>query len=262
MTTEPLDLRTAPASGSEVLELRGVTRRFGDGDAAVEAVRSVDLSVAAGEIVLIMGPSGSGKTTLLTMIGGLLRPSAGRVLLGGADITGTPTHGRARAGLARTFQRLELFGVLTAHANVRVAADLAHRRGHHQGRSADEVAEALLARVGLTDVADVRADQLPTGQARLVEVARALAAAPKVLLLDEPASGLDEGETSALGALLRELAADGIAIVLVEHDVPLVLSTCDRVHVLDVGRVLAVGSPDEIRNDQRVHDAYLGAVTA
>jgi branched-chain amino acid transport system ATP-binding protein len=240
------------------LDVRDATVRFG-GNVALDGV---SLTADAGHVTGLIGPNGAGKTTLFNVIGGLLRPSAGRILLGGTDITGLPTHARARLGLARTFQRLELFGVLTAHANVRVAADLARRRGHHEGRSADDVATGLLARVGLAAVADVRADQLPTGQARLVEVARALAAAPKVLLLDEPASGLDESETAALGSLLRALASDGLAVVLVEHDVPLVLSTCDVVHVLDVGRVLAVGSAEEIRNDPRVHDAYLGAVTA
>jgi branched-chain amino acid transport system ATP-binding protein len=240
------------------LEVRDATVRFG-GNVAVDGV---SLTADAGHVTGLIGPNGAGKTTLFNVIGGLLRPSAGTILLAGTDITGLPTHARARLGLARTFQRLELFGVLTAHANVRVAADLARRRGHHQGRTADEVAGDLLARVGLDSVADVRADQLPTGQARLVEVARALASAPKVLLLDEPASGLDETETAALGSLLRDLANDGLAVVLVEHDVPLVLSTCDVVHVLDVGRVLAVGSADDIRNDPRVHDAYLGAVTA
>jgi branched-chain amino acid transport system ATP-binding protein len=239
------------------LEAQAVSVHFG-GNAAL-----VDVSVTAdsGCVTGLIGPNGAGKTTLFNIIGGLLRPSSGRILLDGRDVTNQPTHARARAGLARTFQRLELFGVLTAHANVRVAADLARRRGAHRDRSADDVAAAFLERVGLTDVSDVRADQLPTGQARLVELARALATAPSVLLLDEPASGLDEGETAAFGRLLRELAADGMAVLLVEHDVPLVLSTCDTVHVLDVGRLLATGTPDEIRADTRVHDAYLGAVT-
>ncbi len=239
------------------LEAQGVTVHFG-GNAAL-----TDVSIAAdpGRVTGLIGPNGAGKTTLFNVVGGLLRPSAGRVVLGGRDVTSDPTHARARAGLARTFQRLELFGVLSAHANVRIAADLARRRGAHHGRSADEVAAALLGRVGLTSVADVRADQLPTGQARLVELARALATAPSVLLLDEPASGLDESETASVGRLLRDLAAEGIAVLLVEHDVPLVLAVCDEVHVLDVGRVLATGTPAEIRADSRVHDAYLGAVT-
>jgi branched-chain amino acid transport system ATP-binding protein len=242
---------------SAALEALHVNVHFG-GNAAL-----VDVSVSAGPglVTGLIGPNGAGKTTLFNVIGGLLRPSSGRILLGGRDVTSAPTHVRARAGLARTFQRLELFGVLSAHANVRVAADLARRRGVHEGRSADEVATALLERVGLGAMADVRADQLPTGQARLVELARALAVAPSVLLLDEPASGLDEGETESFGRLLRELAADGMAVLLVEHDVPLVLGVCDVVHVLDVGRVLAVGTPAEIRADVRVHDAYLGAVT-
>ena len=242
---------------SAALEAAGVTVHFG-GNAAL-----VDVSIAAeaGRVTGLIGPNGAGKTTLFNVIGGLLRPSAGRILLDGRDVTSAPTHVRARAGLARTFQRLELFGVLTASANVRVAADLARRRGAHSGRSAEEVADALLDRVGLREVADVRADQLPTGQARLVELARALATAPSVLLLDEPASGLDETETASFGRLLRELAAEGMAVLLVEHDVPLVLAVCDEVHVLDVGRVLATGTPDAIRTDPRVHDAYLGAVT-
>ena len=242
---------------TSALEARGVTVHFG-GNAAL-----IDVSVAAhaGRVTGLIGPNGAGKTTLFNVIGGLLRPSAGQIELGGRDVTDLPTHARARAGLARTFQRLELFGVLTAHANVRVAADLARRRGAHAGRSADDVADALLERVGLSAVADVRADQLPTGQARLVELARALATAPSVLLLDEPASGLDESETASFGRLVRELAAEGIAVLLVEHDVALVLAVCDEVHVLDVGRLLASGTPDEIRADVRVHDAYLGAVT-
>ena len=239
------------------LEASDVTVHFGGNAALVD----VSVTAEAGRVTGLIGPNGAGKTTLFNVIGGLLRPSSGRILLGGRDITRLPTHARARAGLARTFQRLELFGVLSAHANVRVAADLARRRGAHDGRPADDVATDLLERVGLAAVADVRADALPTGQARLVELARALAAAPSVLLLDEPASGLDEGETASFGRLLRELADEGMAVLLVEHDVPLVLAVCDEVHVLDVGRVLATGTPDEIRSDTRVHDAYLGAVT-
>ena len=246
-----------PQRPSTALSVRGVTVRFG-GNTAVD---EVSFDAEAGCVTGLIGPNGAGKTTLFNVVCGLQRPNAGRVELAGHDVTRLPPYKRARRGLGRTFQRLELFGVLTAHGNVRVAAELArHRRT--DGASPDEVADALLERVGLAGMRDVRADQLPTGQARLVELARALAAQPSVLLLDEPASGLDESETRAFGELLRELAGEGMAVVLVEHDVPLVLAVCDRVHVLDMGRVLAVGSAEEIRTDARVHDAYLGAVTA
>jgi branched-chain amino acid transport system ATP-binding protein len=240
------------------LEAVEVSLRFG-GNVALD---DVSLDAAAGQVTGLIGPNGAGKTTLFNVVCGLLKPDRGTVRLLGDDITRLPTHARARAGLARTFQRLELFGVLTAHGNVRVAADLARRRGAHRGQSPDEVAAALLDRVGLAAVAEVRADQLPTGQARLVELARALATQPSVLLLDEPASGLDESETTAFGGLLRELAGEGMAVFLVEHDVSLVMAVCDRVHVLDVGRVLASGTAAEVRADTRVHDAYLGVVTA
>jgi branched-chain amino acid transport system ATP-binding protein len=214
----------------------------------------VSLAAEAGAVTGLIGPNGAGKTTLFNVVTGLQPPHAGRVHLGDRDVTRLRTHKRARLGLARTFQRLELFGVLTAHDNVRLAADVA---------GADDpggVADRLLARVGLTDVAGVRADQLPTGQARLVELARACASSPAVLLLDEPASGLSEAETASFGALLRELAGEGIAVVLVEHDVPLVLAVCDLIHVLDGGRLLATGTAAEIRGDQAVQIAYLGAV--
>jgi branched-chain amino acid transport system ATP-binding protein len=232
------------------LEAEQVTVRFG-GNVALDGV-SVD--AMAGHVTGLIGPNGAGKTTLFNVITGLQAPTAGTVRLRGEDITALKTHKRARLGLARTFQRLELFGVLSAHDNVRLAADLA---GHPDpGGRADE----LLDRVGIAEVGDVRADRLPTGQARLVELARACACEPKVLLLDEPASGLSEDETEAFGSTLRELAGDGMAVVLVEHDVPLVMAVCDRIHVLDTGRVLASGSAGEIRDDERVHAAYLGGL--
>jgi len=227
-----------------------VTVRFG-GNVAVD---DVTIDAAAGEVTGLIGPNGAGKTTLFNVITGLQPPSRGRIYLGGRDVTRLRSHRRARLGLARTFQRLELFGVLSARDNVRLAADLA---GHADpGGRADE----LLERVGLEGLGDRRADTLPTGQARLVELARAMACEPRVLLLDEPASGLAESETAAFGRQLRELAAEGMAVLLVEHDVPLVMAVCDRVHVLDAGRLLATGSAAEIRNDPRVHDAYLGGV--
>ena len=238
------------ATAVTALEVADVTVRFG-GNVAVD---DVSLAAEAGAVTGLIGPNGAGKTTLFNVITGLQPPTAGRVALAGRDVTGLRTAKRARLGLARTFQRLELFGVLTAHDNVRLAASI---KGASDPAA---IADELLERVGVAAAAHIRADQLPTGQARLVELARACACRPSVLLLDEPASGLSETETHAFGALLRELAAEGMAVVLVEHDVPLVLEVCDRIHVLDAGRMLASGTASEIRTDQRVHDAYLGGM--
>jgi branched-chain amino acid transport system ATP-binding protein len=235
-------------TAADPLAVEGITVRFG-GNTAVD---DVTIAAAAGRITGLIGPNGAGKTTLFNVITGLQPPSAGQVRLHGKDVTRLRPHRRARLGLARTFQRLELFGVLTARDNVRLAADVAG--APDPGGRADE----LLARVGVPDVGGVRADQLPTGQARLVELARAWASNPSVLLLDEPASGLSETETHAFGELLRSLAEEGIAVVLVEHDVPLVMAVCDHIHVLDGGRLLASGAAADIRADAAVQAAYLG----
>jgi branched-chain amino acid transport system ATP-binding protein len=232
------------------LTVEQVTVRFG-GNVAVD---DVSIEALPGSITGLIGPNGAGKTTLFNVITGLHPPSAGRVSLDGRDVTRLKPAKRARLGLARTFQRLELFGVLTAHDNVRLAA---HLRGAEDPHGE---ADRLLEWVGVGAVGSVRADRLPTGQARLVELARACACKPTVLLLDEPASGLSEAETHAFAGLLRALAAEGMAVLLVEHDVPLVLGVCERIHVLDAGRLLATGAPSEIRDDPRVHDAYLGGV--
>jgi branched-chain amino acid transport system ATP-binding protein len=238
---------TAPA-----LEVTDVTVRFG-GHIALD---DVCLSARPGEVTGLIGPNGAGKTTLFNVITGLQAPDRGRVRLDGEDVTGVAPYRRARRGLARTFQRLELFGLLTVRENVELAAAAGGRsRRPHGGPGADDA----LARVGLSGLGAVRADELPTGKARLVELARALATAPQVLLLDEPASGQDDGETEAFREVLLGVAADGIAVVLVEHDVQLVMRTCARVHVLDFGRVLAAGTPAEVQRDQAVVDAYLGA---
>jgi branched-chain amino acid transport system ATP-binding protein len=238
-----------------VLEVRGVTVRFG----GHIAVNDVDLEVPGGTITGLIGPNGAGKTTLFNVITGLQEPASGSVLLDGDDITGRPAHTRARLGIARTFQRLEVFGSLTARENVLTAAEI--RRSWARDRSADPSAEAdaILERVGITTVADERVDAMPTGLARLVELGRALATRPTVLLLDEPASGLDESESEEFAGLLRSLAGDGIGILLVEHDVGLVMQVCSRIHVLDFGRVLAVGTPAEIQSDDAGLEAYLGA---
>jgi len=227
------------------LRVEGVTVRFGE----VTAVDDVSLTVSPGVTGLI-GPNGAGKTTLFDVISGLRRPSAGRVLLDDADITAKGPHQRSRLGVARTFQRLEVFGSLTVWENVVVALESRRRPAR--------LASGLLARVGIAEFAANQADTVPTGAARLLELARALATDPSLLLLDEPSSGLDRAETDAFGALLRELVGEGRSVVLVEHDMDLVMGYCDVVHVLNLGSLLTSGTPAEIREHAGVREAYLG----
>jgi branched-chain amino acid transport system ATP-binding protein len=238
------------------LRVEAVSVRFG----GVRALDDVAIDVRPGTVHGLIGPNGAGKTTLFNVVTGLVRPAAGRVLLSGEDVTRTAPHRRARLGMARTFQRLELFSSLTARENVLVAAERSHPvvQGRRGGTGARAAADEALGRVDLQAVADRRVDSLPVGTARLVELARALAGAPTVLLLDEPASGLDEAETEALGTLLGDLAGGGMAVLLVEHDMSLVMRVCDVVDVMDRGRVVATGTPAEIRASTAVREAYLG----
>ena len=235
------------------LEVAGAEVRFG----GVVALRGVDLTVDEGAVTGLIGPNGAGKTTLFNVVTGLQKAHGGRVLLDGADIGHLAPHRRARLGIARTFQRLEVFGSLTVRENILVAAEI-RRRWAHDGSNPRTTADEVMTEVGLRDVARVRCDTLPTGIARLVEVGRALATRPTVLLLDEPSSGLDDRETDELGALLTRLADRSVAVLLVEHDVELVMSVCRRIHVLDFGRILAVGTPAEIQANHDVRAAYLG----
>ncbi|HVY10977.1 MAG TPA: ABC transporter ATP-binding protein [Mycobacteriales bacterium] len=248
---EPADRREVE---SAVLEVVDITVRFG----GLVAVSDVDLVVPAGEVTGLIGPNGAGKTTLFNVVSGLQAPTHGRVALDGTDITTWSAARRARAGIARTFQRLEVFGSLSVRDNVRTAAELKRGFGG-DGPSAQSVADEILERVGASAYAYAAADSVPTGVARLVEIARALALEPKVLLLDEPSSGLSPTETDAFGRLLRELAAAGTAVLLVEHDVDLVMHVCDRLHVLDFGRMIGSGTPAEVRANPLVQAAYLGA---
>ncbi len=235
------------------LAVRGVTVRFG-GNIALDGV---DLDAEAGCVTGLIGPNGAGKTTLFNVITGLIPANSGTVELNGAAMNDLSPTKRARRGLARTFQRLELFSLLSVRENIRVAADI--RKGWaRDGSDPAAVTEAIIERIGLGAVADARVDSLPTGQCRLVELGRSLATKPEVLLLDEPASGQDETETVQFGTLLQELAAEGMAVVLVEHDVHLVMRVCHTVHVLDFGRVIAVGTPREIQGNAAVVAAYLG----
>lgn len=235
------------------LLVEAVSVRFG----GLQALDGVDLEVAGGEIHGLIGPNGAGKTTLFNVVAGLQRPTGGTVRLGAHDVTRTKPHRRSRLGLGRTFQRLELFGTLTARENVQMAAEV--QRGKlASGRTPAEEAAVQLERVGLLAIADEPTDSLPTGLARLVEMARALACSPDLLLLDEPSSGLNAEETHALGQVLLQLAAEGMGILLVEHDMELVMSICDRVDVLDNGMVICRGDPDSVRADPQVQQAYLG----
>jgi len=245
----------APQRGRNVsrLEVAGIEVRFG----GVNALGGVDMTVAGGTVTGLIGPNGAGKTTLFNVVTGLCKTQAGRVLLDGKEIGGLAPHRRARLGIARTFQRLEIFGSLTVRENIVVAAEI-RRRWSHDRSNPRQISQQIIDSFGLTPIADVRGDALPTGSARLVEVARALATRPKVLLLDEPSSGLDDRETDELGELLQKVTADGIAVLLVEHDVELVMSACSTVYVLDFGRILTVGTPEQVRADPEVRAAYLG----
>jgi branched-chain amino acid transport system ATP-binding protein len=236
-----------------LLEAENITMRFG----GVLALNEAAVSVEPGTVTGLIGPNGAGKTTLFNVVTGLLSPTAGRVILEGSEITSLGVHSRARRGIARTFQRLEAFNRLSARENVLVAAE-ARRRWDRQAPHPRLAADEMLARVGIDGVADVTVGTLPTGTARLVEVARALATGPKVLLLDEPSSGLNEHETSELAALLRVLASDGLAILLVEHVMAFVMGLCQGIYVLDFGQVIAVGTPTEVQADPTVRAAYLG----
>jgi len=231
-----------------LLDVRGVMVRFG----GVMAVGGVNLSAEAGQVTGLIGPNGAGKTTLFNVISGMQEPTAGEVYVSGINVTHEAPHRRAKRGLARTFQRLELFASLSVRDNVRVAAELAGVP------DVNGTVDELLEKVGVSNLEHTTAGDLPTGSARLVEIARALATMPRLLLLDEPASGLDDSETERLGTLFRELAADGLGVLLVEHDMDLVMHVCDRIHVLDLGHIIAVGTPDEVQHDQAVLRAYLG----
>jgi branched-chain amino acid transport system ATP-binding protein len=236
------------APGAAALAVEDVSVHFG----GVAALSGVSLRAEAGAVTGLIGPNGAGKTTLFNVITGLQRPNSGTVSLGGTDVTRTRTYRRARLGMARTFQRLELFSTLSAVDNVRVGLEAGERSAPSSG------ALGLLERVGVGEEAAAPVSSLPTGSARLVELARALSTDPKVLLLDEPFSGLDEHESATLGRLLTSLAEEGRAVVLVEHDTDLVLRICSTVHVLDFGLVIASGPPDRIRQDPAVQEAYLG----
>jgi branched-chain amino acid transport system ATP-binding protein len=254
--TETVTPAPEPVEEDAVLSVLNVAVRFG----GVNALTDVTLTAREGQVTGLIGPNGAGKTTLFNVITGLQEPTQGRVLIGGTDVSKLPPHKRARLGVARTFQRLEVFGSLTAYENVLAAAEF-HRSWSDDQTPPRDVARDVIARVGLGGLANARVDALPTGLARLVELGRALATRPKLLLLDEVGSGLNHDETEALGELLVSLTRDGISVLLVEHDMELVMSICDRIHVLDFGRIICTGTPAEVQKDPHVQAAYLGADT-
>jgi branched-chain amino acid transport system ATP-binding protein len=251
-----------PERTGEPLAVEGLSIAFG----GVRAVQEVSLDAEAGRVTSVIGPNGAGKTSALNLLCGFYRPQAGRVSLGGRDVTGLPAHKLARLGVARTFQTTQLFGSLTALENVMLAGRSGRLGGvvaplrRAGGRDADAAARALLDFVGVGAAADRPASALPHGEKRLVEIARALALCPKVLLLDEPAAGLSQADKHALAGLLRRIAGHGVTVILVEHDMGMVMSLSDHIVVLDAGRRIADGPPEAVRADPAVRKAYLGEV--
>ena len=237
-----------------LLQTRDVTVRFG----GVTALQDVSIAADAARITGLIGPNGAGKTTIFNVITGLQTPTHGQVLIDDQPVTDLPVHRRARLGIARTFQRLEIFGSLTVRENIQVAGEI-RRRWSRERFDVDEQTDAILERTGLHQLGDAPANTLPTGLARLTELGRALATRPRLLLLDEPGSGLDTAESEAFGRLLRELAGDGLGILLVEHDMELIMDVCEWIHVLDFGVQIAEGTAAHVRNDRKVQEAYLGA---
>ena len=250
-----------------VLEARDITVQFG----GLVAVDSSSLEVPDAGLVGLIGPNGAGKTTLFNAIGGFVAPTRGTIHFAGRDITNMTPSRRAKLGIGRTFQKLELFSRMSVFDNLMVAAesgasrldlvsDLLHlpRRPREERRCA-QIAERYLSELELGWARDHRASDLPVGTARILELGRALCTDPKLLLLDEPSSGLDSTETRSFGGLLQKINDDyGIAILLVEHDMDLVMEVCKEIYVLDFGRMIAHGTPKEIAADPTVRTAYLG----
>jgi branched-chain amino acid transport system ATP-binding protein len=259
--------RDRDAGDGRVLGLEGVSVHFG----GIAALTDVDLAVDAGEVCGLIGPNGAGKTTLFDVVSGVRIPETGRVMLDGGDVTRWPAARRARAGLRRTFQRVQTYGWLSIEDNVLAALEW---RGGGGGLPADlvglptrrrrererrERVAHVLDLCGLTAVADRPAGSLPMGLARMVELARAMVDPPRVLLLDEPTSGLGDNDMARLGERIRAIQAEeSCAVLLVEHDVGFVMEQCDRIAVLNLGQVIAVGSAKEIQSNAEVRTAYLG----
>jgi branched-chain amino acid transport system ATP-binding protein len=232
------------------LRASSVSRSF----AGVEALRDVSLELRQGEVAGLIGPNGAGKSTLVNVLSGFDRPTSGRVLLEGRDVTRWPAHRRGRRGLARTFQHSHAFGSLSVRENVEVSAIGVGASGRAAARRADELLDLL----GLTPYGEQPASALAHGDERRLGVARALATQPRFVLMDEPAAGLSEAEVPRFAAAVRTVRDRGAGVLLVDHNIALVLEVCERIHVLDQGTTIAEGTPQEIRADLGVAAAYLG----
>lgn len=260
---------TAPQIGEVVLSARGLAKRFG----GVTAVDDVDLDIREGEVLAVIGPNGAGKSTLVNILSGNLTPTAGTVTIGDVPATTLKAHETAKHGLSRTFQTPSLFEGMDVLATVMVGGHLRGSVGmlrasvptlaalREQRRFTEEATE-VLERLGMRHLAHKDAKSLSLGQQKHVEIARALMSRPRMLLLDEPCAGLNKAEKAALVTLLRALGQEGLAVLVIEHDMEFVMASADRVHVLNFGATLRVGTPDEVQQDERVIDAYLGTTTA
>jgi branched-chain amino acid transport system ATP-binding protein len=248
-----------------MLEVRGITQRFG----GITALEDISFAVARGDITGVIGPNGAGKTTLFNIVTGLYSQTCGQIFLEGNDISRNPAERLASQGLVRTFQNIELFGTMTVLENVMVGLHTRSRCGilSCMGKMPWHLSEERRIRTramewlefcGITDLAHQVAGSLPFGKGRLLEIARAMAVEPRVMLMDEPAAGLNNRETNELAGLIRKIREIGVTVALVEHDMELVMDICDRIVVLNLGKKLAEGTPREIQENQSVIDAYLG----
>lgn len=248
-----------------MLELKGITQIFG----GVTALNDVSFSIHADQITGVIGPNGAGKTTLFNIVTGIYQQTSGQVIFEGSDISGIPVECLAAKGMVRTFQNIELFGQMTVLENVMVGLHSKSKSGLFacsfkvpwaikEERRIREEAHEWLRFVGIEQLADLQAANLPFGKGRMLEIARAMACKPRMILMDEPAAGLNSQETVGLAELIRKIRDLGVTVVLVEHDMELVMDICDRIVVLNLGQKLAEGTPREIQDNPEVIAAYLG----